>query len=60
MKEQEFNCPYCYSQVSTWVETSKLKQQFVEDCVECKNPLGVIVDCAFGVIQNIMINPISQ
>ena len=30
MKEQEFNCPYCYSQVSTWVETSKLKQQFAD------------------------------
>ena len=60
MKEQEFSCPYCYSQVSTWVETSKLKQQFVEDCAECRNPLGVIVDCAFGDIQNIMISPIAQ
>lgn len=60
MKEHEFNCPYCYNEVSTWVETDKFKQQFIEDCVECSNPLEMIIDCVHGAIDAIMINPIAQ
>ncbi len=60
MKEHEFNCPYCYNEVSIWVETHKIKQQFIEDCVECKNPLEMVVDCLYGSIEKIMINPIAQ
>ena len=60
MSEHEFHCPYCYNEVSTWVETDKLKQQFIEDCVECKNPLEMIIDCTAGFIHNVMINPIAQ
>ena len=60
MKEHAFNCPYCYNEVSTWVETDKFKQQFIEDCVECRNPLEMIIDCTFGIIRKVMINPIAQ
>ena len=60
MKEHEFNCPYCYHEVSTWVETDKVKQQFIEDCVECRNPLEMIIDCTYGKIRKVMINPIAQ
>ena len=30
MKEHEFNCPYCYNDISTWVETDKFKQQIID------------------------------
>jgi len=60
MKEHAFNCPYCYTKVSTWVETHKFKQQFIEDCVACRNPLEMIIDCNYDAIHRVMINPIAQ
>ncbi|MET2984826.1 CPXCG motif-containing cysteine-rich protein [Aureibaculum conchae] len=60
MLEYEFNCPYCRNEVSTLVETDKDKQQFIEDCIECKNPLEMIIDCTYNQIVEVMINPIAQ
>ena len=60
MNEYEFNCPYCKNEVSTIIETDKEKQQFIEDCISCKNPLEIIIDCVYNEIVNVMINPIAQ
>ncbi len=60
MSEHEFNCPYCYNEISTFVETDKIKQQFIEDCTECRNPIEMVIDCMYGIIRKVMINPIAQ
>ena len=56
----EFNCPYCYNDIVTLVETDKIKQQFIEDCELCKNPLEYIIDCDFNEVVRVMVNPIAQ
>lgn len=60
MHEHVFDCPYCRNEVSTWVETNKEKQQFIEDCIECSNPLEMIIDCVYNEIVDVIINPIAQ
>lgn len=56
----EFNCPYCYKDIVTLVETNKVKQQFIEDCELCKNPLEYIIDCNYNQVVRVMVNPIAQ
>ncbi|MDY7394042.1 CPXCG motif-containing cysteine-rich protein [Aureibaculum sp. 2210JD6-5] len=60
MQEHKFYCPYCSVESSTWIETDKAKQQFIEDCIECNNPLEMIIDCTYNKIVEVMINPIAQ
>ncbi|WP_196894441.1 CPXCG motif-containing cysteine-rich protein [Aureivirga marina] len=39
MKEQFFQCPYCWEQVSILVDLSVTEQNYIEDCENCCNPI---------------------
>lgn len=61
MEEHAFDCPYCWEEISTLVETHKVKQQYIEDCGVCLNPMEFVVDCNDEQeVTNIRINPIAQ
>ena len=56
----ELNCPYCYNDISTLVETDKMKQQFIEDCSLCRHPIEYIIECDFNEVVRVMVNQIAQ
>lgn len=41
MLEHFFQCPYCWEQISMLLDTSVLKQTYVEDCEVCCNPIQI-------------------
>lgn len=41
MIEHYFTCPYCWESVSMLLDSSILKQTYVEDCEVCCNPIQV-------------------
>ena len=60
MKEYLLRCPYCWHDISTVVQTNIVKQQYIEDCRICENPMQVVVDCVSNQITQLVINPIAQ
>lgn len=43
MKEHYFTCPYCWESISMLLDNSISKQQYIEDCEVCCNPIQVNV-----------------
>lgn len=41
MYEHFFQCPYCWEEISMLLESSVIKQTYVEDCEVCCNPIEV-------------------
>lgn len=41
MLEHFFQCPYCWEQISMLLDTSVLKQTYVEDCEVCCNLIQI-------------------
>lgn len=41
MIEHFFMCPYCGAEISMLIDTSVSKQDYVEDCEVCCNPIRV-------------------
>ncbi|UII28268.1 CPXCG motif-containing cysteine-rich protein [Fulvivirga maritima] len=43
MLEQEhfFTCPYCGETISMFLDVSVRKQQYIEDCEVCCNPIQI-------------------
>tara|TARA_B100001027_G_C16185737_1_gene293636 strand:+ start:200 stop:382 length:183 start_codon:yes stop_codon:yes gene_type:complete len=39
VKEQFFNCPYCWEKISMLIDTSISSQIYIEDCETCCNPI---------------------
>ena len=39
MKEEFFNCPYCWEKISMLIDTSISSQIYIEDCETCCNPI---------------------
>ena len=39
MLEEYFNCPYCWENQLKMVDPSVKKQNFIEDCEVCCNPI---------------------
>ncbi|SNS58193.1 Cysteine-rich CPXCG [Belliella buryatensis] len=39
MVEHFFFCPYCNAEISMLLDTSISKQQYIEDCEVCCNPI---------------------
>lgn len=49
MEELFVTCPHCWEQISILVDISiSGRQQFVEDCEVCCNPLDFIVEVESG------------
>ncbi len=43
MKEYFFQCPYCWQDISMLLDSSVLKQSYIEDCEVCCNPIQITV-----------------
>ncbi len=41
MQEHFFQCPYCWEEISMLLDPSIPKQQYVEDCEICCNPIDI-------------------
>ena len=41
MIEQFFECPYCWQNISMLLDLSIVRQQYIEDCENCCNPIQV-------------------
>lgn len=58
MREHFFQCPYCWQSISMLLDNSISRQQYIEDCEVCCNPIQVTVefrDCVLTIfnIENI-------
>lgn len=61
MKEVFYQCPYCFSEVSILLDPSVLRQELIEDCERCCNPIEFIADLSIdGEIQAFSAEPIGQ
>ena len=43
MKEQFFQCPYCWENISMLIDTSVSSQTYIEDCEVCCRPINITV-----------------
>ncbi|MDW5287538.1 CPXCG motif-containing cysteine-rich protein [Formosa sp. PL04] len=43
MLEHFFTCPYCWEQISMLLDSGVSKQQYIEDCEVCCNPIEINV-----------------
>lgn len=43
MIEHFFQCPHCWQTISMLLDKSILKQEYIEDCEVCCNPIKVTV-----------------
>ena len=41
MLEYYFGCPYCGAEISMLIDPSVSRQQYIEDCEVCCNPIEV-------------------
>ena len=41
MIEKFFECPYCWQNISMLLDLSIVRQQYIEDCENCCNPIQV-------------------
>lgn len=48
MLEHFLQCPYCWEDISMLIDSSIEKQQFVEDCEVCCNPIEVTLSFQDG------------
>ncbi len=41
MIEHSFQCPYCWKAISMLLDTSVARQEYIEDCEVCCNPIKI-------------------
>ncbi len=61
MEEEYFYpCPYCFTQVSILVDKSVAKQEYIEDCERCCNPVEFRIEVEKDTITAFSAAPIGQ
>lgn len=61
MEEYFYNCPYCFSEVSILVDPSVARQQYIEDCERCCNPIEFTINIdEEGEVSGFSAEPIGQ
>lgn len=50
MIEYYFNCPHCFQEISMLVDMSISRQEYIEDCEVCCNPLQISLEMEEGEI----------
>ncbi|WP_431159305.1 CPXCG motif-containing cysteine-rich protein [Winogradskyella poriferorum] len=60
MDEYFFQCPYCWEQISMLIDTSQSRQNYIEDCEICCNPIQVDVTCEDQEITSFQAENIEQ
>lgn len=59
MKEQFFQCPHCWEEISMLLDPS-VSQTYIEDCEICCNPIQVTVSFENGNLQQFETSAIEQ
>ncbi|GAA4893161.1 hypothetical protein GCM10023311_17060 [Flaviramulus aquimarinus] len=44
MLEHHFTCPYCWKNISMLIDHSTTKQNYIEDCEVCCNPIQISLE----------------
>ena len=60
MLEHFFQCPYCWAEISMLLDTSVSRQQYIEDCEICCNPIQVEVQFVNHELTSFNVNSIEQ
>ena len=48
LKEHTLKCPYCSEPISIMLDPSEKKQQYIEDCEVCCNPIEITCEFSDG------------
>jgi transcription elongation factor Elf1 len=54
MIEHQFECPYCWQEISFLIDMSEPVQSYIEDCEVCCNPISLkfeIVDVSIKLFE---------
>ena len=51
MTEYQFNCPYCWQEITFLLDISEPVQTYIEDCEVCCNPISVKFESEGGVVR---------
>lgn len=43
MEAYFFQCPYCWKEISMLIDFSQKRQNYIEDCEVCCNPIQLII-----------------
>lgn len=60
MLEHNFQCPYCWEEISMLLDTSVTEQTYIEDCEVCCNPIEIQVKFQDNVLVELEIRDIEQ
>jgi len=60
MIEHYFQCPHCFEEISMLVDPSVRRQEYIEDCEVCCNPIEIQVEMEEGEIMYFEANSIEQ
>lgn len=60
MIEHYFQCPHCFEEISMLVDPSVRRQEYIEDCEVCCNPIQIQVELEEGEIVYFEANSIEQ
>lgn len=60
MIEHFFTCPHCWEQISVLLDNSAPKQNYIEDCEVCCNPIQISVQFKNGELVGFQADSIEQ
>jgi len=60
MLEHYFECPHCWEEQLKLVDPSVSRQEFIEDCEVCCNPIEFFVAVSYSEIEAFSVQPIGQ
>ncbi|MEJ6737001.1 MAG: CPXCG motif-containing cysteine-rich protein [Flavobacteriales bacterium] len=60
MFEHNFQCPYCWAEISMLLDPSITHQIYIEDCEVCCNPIEICVEFNNNELSNFAVTSIEQ
>lgn len=60
MHEHNFQCPYCWAEISMLLDPSIALQVYIEDCEVCCNPIEISVGFENNELSNFAVTSIEQ
>ncbi|TNF43058.1 MAG: CPXCG motif-containing cysteine-rich protein [Cytophagales bacterium] len=60
MFEHFFHCPHCFQEISMLLDPSVSRQEYIEDCEVCCNPIELQVEFEEGELVYFEANSIEQ
>ena len=60
MDEHFFTCPHCFQEISMLIDPSVRRQEYIEDCEVCCNPIQINLEFDQGDLVYFEANSIEQ